>query len=137
MIMCFECSVKCADFAVISKLMLNLCPLLGETGLGKPRTNMAAPAPSVHQATEEAAETTSVTKVRIDREIRRCTTVSANNKSYYFHYRMFKNSRRGMTMTCQSSQKNAEKRVRLQLVLCVRKISLVLNLGQVKATIML
>lgn len=59
--------------------MLNLCPLLGETGLEKPRTNMAAPAPSVHQATEEAAETTSVTKVRTDGEIRRCTAVSANN----------------------------------------------------------
>lgn len=76
--MCFECSVKCADFAVISKLILNLCLLLGETGLGKPRTNMAAPAPSVHQAMEEAAETTSVTKVRTDREIR--PVISTNNR---------------------------------------------------------
>lgn len=72
--MCFECSVKCADFAVISKLMLNLCPLLGETGSGKPRTNMAAPAPNVHQAMEEAAETTSVTKVRMMNEDRRMIT---------------------------------------------------------------
>jgi len=66
--MCFECSIKWADFAVTSELMLNLCPLLGETGSGKPPTNMAAPVPSVHQATEEAAETTSVTKVRMMNE---------------------------------------------------------------------
>lgn len=38
--------------------------LAGATGSEKPRTRLAAPAPSARRATEEAARTTSATKVR-------------------------------------------------------------------------
>ena len=44
---------------------MHIAPVLaGATGSAKPHTRPAAPAPSARRATEEAARTTSATKVR-------------------------------------------------------------------------